>query len=73
VYVVYDVRGTPAQGGSLPNWLTSWTDTGLTMGTTDMARRVYSRDFVAGTVSLGGNMAAGARGAESNYTVMIVP
>jgi hypothetical protein len=73
VYVVYDVRGTPAQGGSLPNWLSGWTDTGLTMGTTDMARRVYSRDFVAGTVSLGGNMAAGARGAESNYTVVIVP
>jgi hypothetical protein len=73
VYVVYGVRGTPARGGSLPNWLSGWTNTGLTIGTTDVAHRLYSRDFVAGAVSLGGNMAAGAKGANSNYTVVIVP
>jgi hypothetical protein len=73
VYVAYDVRGTPAGGGALPNWLKGWSDTGLTLGTTDVAHRLYSMDFVAGTVSLGGNMAAGAAGAQSNYTVMIVP
>jgi hypothetical protein len=73
VYVAYDVRGTPGGGGALPNWLRGWSEAGPTLGTTDVAHRLYSMDFVAGTVTLGGNMAAGATGAQSNYTVMIVP
>jgi hypothetical protein len=68
VYVAYDQRAT-----SPPNWLLSsdWTNTGEILDTTDVTFRLYSGDFPAGTVSLGGNRAAGARGAQSNYTVVI--
>jgi hypothetical protein len=68
VYVAYDQQ----QATSLPNWLSSnWTNTGEILDTTDATLLLYSRDFPAGTVSLGGNKAAGARGAQSNYTVVI--
>jgi hypothetical protein len=33
---------------------------------------IYSRDFVTGSISLGGNMASDAKGAASNYTLAIV-
>lgn len=65
VYVAYDNRAT-----SLPDWLSGWTDTGLTLGTTDVERVVLSRDFPAGALTLGGNLAAGASGANSNYSVI---
>ena len=67
VHVAYDNRAT-----SLPGWLSGWTDTGTTLGTTDLVdRRLYAKSFAAGTVALGGNLAAGASGAESNYSVII--
>ncbi|MFC7204985.1 G8 domain-containing protein [Haloferax namakaokahaiae] len=47
VYVAYDSE-------SEPGWLSGWTDTGDTLGTSDGTRRVYERDFDAGTVRLGG-------------------
>jgi hypothetical protein len=42
------------------------------LGTTDVGRHLFSRDFSAGTITLGGNMAAGAAGAASNYNVVLV-
>lgn len=47
VYVAYDTE-------SRPGWLSSWRDTGDTVGTTDGTRRVYARDVDAGVVRLGG-------------------
>jgi lysophospholipase L1-like esterase len=72
VYVAYD-----AGAASVPTWLTSnYTPTGLTVQTTDPASptlNVYSRNVGAGPVSLGGNLASGASGANSNYLVVVVP
>lgn len=67
VYVAYDARAR-----SLPNWLSGWNNTGLVLGTTDTDRKLYSRVFPAGKVTLGANLAPGASGAASNYTVVIV-
>jgi hypothetical protein len=67
VYVAYDSRAT-----SLPNWLASWSNTGHSIGTTDVRFNLYARDFGSGSVSLGGNRAAGAAGVESNYFVAIM-
>ncbi|SDN19304.1 G8 domain-containing protein [Halogranum gelatinilyticum] len=47
VYVAYDAE-------TRPDWLSSWRDTGDTVGTTDGKRRVYAREVDAGTVRLGG-------------------
>ena len=76
VYVAYD-----AGASSLPDWLnpavaeSGYTDAYLDIQTTDPLSptlHVYSQTFSAGTVSLGGNMAAGATGANSNYLVIVV-
>ncbi|HEU0021249.1 MAG TPA: Ig-like domain-containing protein, partial [Dehalococcoidia bacterium] len=67
VYVAYDSRA-----GALPGWLRAWTDAGQTLDNTDVALDLYSKDFVAGPVTLGGNLASGAEGAASNYTLVIV-
>jgi hypothetical protein len=73
VYVAYD-----AGAASLPNWLnpssSSFSDTGLEVQSSDPASpalHVYSKSFAAGSVSLGGNLAAGASGADSNYLVVV--
>ncbi|MGE5241964.1 MAG: SGNH/GDSL hydrolase family protein, partial [Bacteroidota bacterium] len=73
VYVAYD-----AGAGSLPNWLnpavSGFADTLLEIQTTDPLSprlHLYSKVFPAGTVSLGGNLAAGAVGADSNYVVIV--
>jgi len=73
VYVAYD-----AGAASPPTWLTSnYVNTGLTVQTTDSnspTLNVYSKLInVAGSVSLGGNLASGASGANSNYLVIVVP
>lgn len=73
VYVAYD-----AGASSPPGWLTGdYAITGLTIQTTDPLSptlNVYSRNFTAGAVSLlGGNLASGASGADSNYLVVVVP
>lgn len=66
VYVAYDKRAT-----ALPGWLSGWTDTGQTLANTDVPLALYSRDFATGNITLGGNLAAPAAGAGSNYTVVI--
>lgn len=66
VYVGYDVRAA-----SLPGWMSDWTASGESIGTTDVDHDLYAKDFVGPTVTLGGNMAAGASGAKSNYSVIV--
>ncbi|MBK6687944.1 MAG: Ig-like domain-containing protein [Deltaproteobacteria bacterium] len=68
VAVLYDARAS-----SIPNWLGTFTPTGETVVTTDTTLDVYRRDFPAGPVNLGGNSALGASGAQSMYSVVIVP
>jgi len=70
IYVAYDPRAT-----SLPNWMGGFTDTGRTLGVTDPGTsflRLYRKNYPNGTVTLGGNRAAGASGANSNYLVIVV-
>ncbi|MFQ3671867.1 MAG: hypothetical protein SNJ84_10465, partial [Verrucomicrobiia bacterium] len=69
VYVAYDVRAT-----SLPAWLSNFTNTGQTLTVNgDVNRVVYSRSYSAGTITLGGNRAAPAAGADTSYSVIVVP
>ncbi|MBI3010463.1 MAG: PKD domain-containing protein [Candidatus Omnitrophica bacterium] len=73
VSVAYDVRGVPP-AGTLPTWLSSWTDTGDIIGTTDVNHRIYQRTVAANTpIILGANKASGANGAGSMYTVLLAP
>jgi len=74
VYVAYD-----AGAASLPDWLdpasSSYVDAGLNVQTSDPSSptlHVYSQSFAAGAISLGGNLATGASGANSNYLVVVV-
>ncbi len=67
VYVAYDTRAT-----ARPQWMSDWTDTGLILGTSDVNRKLYSKQFPVSTVALGANMATSASGAQSNYSVIIV-
>jgi len=59
VYVAYDSRGP------LPSWINGWSDTGDNIGTTDVSRQVFEKNFVAGSVSLGPNAAG------SMYSVIL--
>lgn len=71
VYVAYD-----AGASALPAWMGEFTNTGLLVETSNpqaSSMMVYRRVFTAGTVSLGGNMAAGAVGASANYLVIVKP
>jgi hypothetical protein len=68
VYVAYDSRAT-----SLPAWLAGWSSTGSSLDNTDTLLDLYAKDFAAGSVTLGGNLAPGGAGASSNYSVAIVP
>ncbi len=62
VFVFYDVRI------SVPAWLSSWTNTGLTAETdTPDLFIIYSKDFPAGNISLGNNNGAGF----SMYSVIV--
>ncbi len=74
VYVAYDAGAT-----SRPDWLAlpanGWLDAGLNVQTTDPLTptlHVYSKSFPAGPVNLGGNLATGASGADSNYLAVVV-
>ncbi|MBK8161659.1 MAG: tandem-95 repeat protein [Gammaproteobacteria bacterium] len=71
VYIAYDAGAT-----TTPDWMSAFTDTGLILGTTDPfspALEIYSRTYAAGPVSLGGNLASGASGSNSNYLVIVKP
>lgn len=65
--------GYYSQATSLPAWLASgWTATGAQIGTTDITLNVFSKNFPAGNITLGGNSASPASGAGSMYTVTLV-
>ena len=71
VYIAYDAGAT-----ATPNWMGGYINTGMTVGSTDPSSPVlnlYSSTYSAGTITLGGNLAAGASGANSNYVVIVVP
>ncbi len=76
VYVAYDSRGTSDKGGNPPNWLTSeFTQTSRELYVTDSCgwMRLYKKTCQPGGITLGGNMASGAYGAQSNYFVIVWP
>ncbi len=73
VYVAYDKRAF-AQSPNLPQWMTSYTDTGLTISAQDGGAsplRLFKKEYAAGTITLGGNYAGATTGAHSNYVVLI--
>jgi chitodextrinase len=69
-YIAYDHRAT-----SLPEWITTYyAGTGAEIAVSDVEAsplHVWSRDFPAGDVVMGGNMATGASGAYSMYAVLL--
>ncbi len=68
VYVAYDPRAT-----ALPAWLSSWQKLASQLGINDpnISNLVlYSKNFVAGKVTLGGNLASPAAGALNMYLVI---
>ncbi|RYY34222.1 MAG: T9SS C-terminal target domain-containing protein [Sphingobacteriaceae bacterium] len=68
VYVAYDPRGT-----SLPAWLTGWQKLTDKIGIDDpkiSSFTLYSKDFAAGKVTLGGSKASPANGALCKYLVI---
>ena len=71
VYIAYDAGAT-----ALPNWMNGFLDTGITLPTSDPFSPIlhlYSHTYPAGHVVLGGNLAPGASGANSNYVAIVVP
>ena len=71
VYVAYDPRGT-----ALPAWLSGWQKSTERLGVDDSKisnMNLYSKTFAAGKVTLGGNMASPAAGAETNCLVIAMP
>ena len=65
VYVAYDNRVT------IPSWLSGWTQTGNTLSSSlafPQGASVYSKNFDAGTVVLGGNSSD-----QSMYIVIVAP
>ncbi len=72
VYIAYDAGST-----ARPAWMSPYTTTALADITTSdsngAAMRLYSRTFIAGsTITLGGNNATGAAGADTNYIVFVL-
>jgi hypothetical protein len=63
VYVAHDDRITKK-----PSWLASFTDTGDNLVTTDTTLSIFTSNYLAGTITLGGNEGGGY----SMYTVVIV-
>jgi hypothetical protein len=61
-YVGYDTRAS-----GTPSWLQGYTDTGDVINTSDATFRLFTKDFPAGPIALGGNEGSGY----SNYTVFI--
>jgi len=69
VYVAYD-----ASAQSVPAWLSSrYTKTGLSLGVSESGEKLnlWAAYFTAGNITLGGNNAAGARGAKCMYVVLL--
>ena len=71
VYIAFD-----AQASSLPTWMADFTGTDQFIGVTDPLSpqlRLYSRSYSSGNITLGGNLAGGNNGADSNYIVIVTP
>lgn len=71
VYAAYD-----ADAANLPAWLDdgSWEATAFTIAADDgVSRKLYSKRFAAGLVTLGGNQVAPADPGTVNYTVIALP
>ncbi len=69
LYIAYDPRAT-----ALPAWMQGWQKLPEKIGVNDSKithMELYSKEFQAGTVMLGGNMNSPAAGAMSNYFVVI--
>ncbi|RMD59947.1 PKD domain-containing protein, partial [Candidatus Parcubacteria bacterium] len=67
VYVAYDSRAT-----QYPSWLTaSFTNTGQTIGTTDVPLTVWRQEVTTSTVTLPGNKFGSPSGVGSNYIVLL--
>jgi hypothetical protein len=71
VYVGFDKRAS-----TVPTWLGGWTIVPETLAVTDSGAspmRIYSRSVSAGSMTLGGNMAAGGSGGIAHYVVVVKP
>ncbi|WP_221392227.1 T9SS type A sorting domain-containing protein [Dyadobacter sp. NIV53] len=71
IYVLYDPRAT-----TLPAWLQGWQKLNDKVYTTDSGTsylNVYAKEYPAGNITVGGNLAAPAAGALTNYIVAAVP
>lgn len=69
VYVAFDPRG---ENVWWPSWLSSFTRTGETVGTTDQRLVLFKRDVPAGQLSLGPNSGVSGMG-NSTYLTFVVP
>ncbi len=65
VSVAYDIRLTPK-----PSWLSTFTDTGKNLVTSDTTLHLFARTFPSGTITLGGNSSVGSG---SMYSVIVQP
>ena len=68
VFVAHDVRIQPR-----PEWLQAFADSDLSVATDDTQFHLWSKDFPAGKVTLGGNLPAVMGGPKANYFVVIQP
>jgi len=69
VYIAYDPRAT-----KLPAWLQGWTKITDKLGINDpklAAMNIYKKEYTAGTVNIGGNLAGLAAGALCQYIVIV--
>lgn len=77
VYVVYDKRGLPANGGTLPAFLGDFTLTADTVSVTDTyptPMPVFKKTYSAGTVDLAANRQAPATtSVDAMYFVIVIP
>jgi hypothetical protein len=69
VYVAFDPRG---ENVWWPGWLSSFTRTGETVGTTDQRLILFKRDVPAGALALGPNSGVPDKG-NSTYITFTVP
>lgn len=68
VYVAFDSRTT-----ALPAWMSAWTITPDSIGTTDVALRLYVRDYASpGQITLGGNLQSPSD-AQTHYIAVVKP
>ncbi|MGW5192151.1 glycosyl hydrolase family 95 catalytic domain-containing protein [Kribbella sp. NPDC004138] len=69
VYVAFDPRG---ENVWWPAWLSDFTRTGETVGTTDQRLILFKRDVPAGQLTLGPNSGVAGKG-NSTYVTFVVP